>query len=101
MLRFGGILVVRSRRASKAARLSTVYSDAAIQSTAAALRSAGLLRFAMTDRRAALHHIGRIGVGNLPMFRVNPRRYKPSAMTFADLRSRKDIDDVIAYITDE
>jgi cytochrome c2 len=49
---------------------------------------------------AALPYTGRIGVENLPKFLANPRRYKPStAMTFPGLRSRKDIDDVIAYIT--
>ena len=37
---------------------------------------------------------------NLPKFLANPRRYKPTtAMTFPGLRSKKDIDDVIAYIT--
>ena len=36
---------------------------------------------------------------NLPKFVANPRRYKPTtAMTFRGLRSKKDIDDVIAYI---
>ena len=49
---------------------------------------------------AALPYTGRIGVENLPKFLANPRRYKPStAMTFPGLRSKKDIDDVIAYIT--
>ena len=49
---------------------------------------------------AALPYTGRIGVENLPKFLANPRAYKPStAMTFPGLRSRKDIDDVIAYIT--
>jgi len=49
---------------------------------------------------AALPYTGRIGVENLPKFLANPRGYKPStAMTFPGLRSRKDIDDVIAYIT--
>jgi cytochrome c2 len=49
---------------------------------------------------AALPYTGRIGVENLPKFLANPRRYKPTtAMTFTGLRSRKDIDDVIAYIT--
>jgi hypothetical protein len=44
---------------------------------------------------AALPYTGRIGVENLPK-----RRYKPTtAMTFPGLRSRKDIEDVIAYIT--
>ena len=37
---------------------------------------------------------------NLPKFLANPRRFKPTtAMTFPGLRSKKDIDDVIAYIT--
>jgi len=49
---------------------------------------------------AALPYTGRIGVENLPKFLANPRRFKPTtAMTFPGLRSRKDIDDVIAYIT--
>jgi cytochrome c2 len=49
---------------------------------------------------AALPYTGRIGVENLPKFLANPRRYKPTtAMTFPGLRSTKDIDDVIAYIT--
>ena len=49
---------------------------------------------------AALPYTGRIGIENLPKFLANPRRYKPTtAMTFPGLRSRKDIDDVIAYIT--
>jgi cytochrome c2 len=49
---------------------------------------------------AALPYTGRIGVENLPKFLANPRRFKPStAMTFPGLRSKKDIDDVIAYIT--
>ena len=49
---------------------------------------------------AALPYTGRIGVENLPKFLANPRRYKPTtAMTFPGLRSKKDIDDVIAYIT--
>lgn len=49
---------------------------------------------------AALPYTGRIGVENLPKFLADPRRYKPTtAMTFPGLRSKKDIDDVIAYIT--
>jgi cytochrome c2 len=49
---------------------------------------------------AAPPYTGRIGVENLPKFLANPRKYKPStAMTFPGLRSRKDIEDVIAYIT--
>ena len=49
---------------------------------------------------AALPYIGRIGVVNLPMFLANPRRFNPkTAMTFPGLRSKKEIDDVIAYIT--
>ena len=49
---------------------------------------------------AALPYTGRIGVENLPKFLANPRRYKPStAMAFPGLRSKKDIDDVISYIT--
>ncbi len=49
---------------------------------------------------AAPPYTGRIGVDNLPRFLANPRGYKPStAMTFPGLRSRKDIEDVIAYLT--
>ena len=49
---------------------------------------------------AALPYTGRIGVENLPIFLANPKRYKPTtAMTFPGLRSKKDIDDVIAFIT--
>jgi cytochrome c2 len=49
---------------------------------------------------AALPYTGRIGVENLPKFLANPKAYKPStAMNFPGLRSRKDIEDVIAYIT--
>jgi cytochrome c2 len=49
---------------------------------------------------AALPYTGRIGVENLPKFLANPRRFKPTtSMTFPGLRSKKDIDDVIAYIT--
>jgi len=51
---------------------------------------------------AALPYTGRIGVENLPKFLANPRAYKPStAMAFPGLRSKKDIDDVIMYITGE
>lgn len=49
---------------------------------------------------AALPYTGRVGVANLPAFLANPRRYNPNtAMTFPGLRSKKDIDDVIAFIT--
>jgi cytochrome c2 len=49
---------------------------------------------------AALPYTGRVGAANLPAFLANPRRYNPkTAMAFPGLRSRKDIDDVIAYIT--
>ena len=49
---------------------------------------------------AALPYTGRIGDANLPAFLANPKRYKPStAMTVPGLRSQKDIDDVIAFIT--
>ena len=47
---------------------------------------------------AALPYAGR--VGNLAAFLANPRLYNPkTAMTFPGLKRRKDIDDVIAYIT--
>jgi cytochrome c2 len=50
---------------------------------------------------AALPYTGRIGVENLPKFLANPRRFKPrTAMTFPGLRIQKDIDNVIAYITE-
>jgi cytochrome c2 len=49
---------------------------------------------------AALPYTGRVGEANLAKFLANPRRFNPnSAMTFPGLRSRKDIEDVIAYIT--
>lgn len=49
---------------------------------------------------AALPYTGRVGDANLPAFLANPRRYNPkTAMTFPGLRSRKDIADVISYIT--
>ena len=49
---------------------------------------------------AALPYTGRIGEANLPKFLANPKAYKPdTAMTFPGLRGRKDIDDVIAFIT--
>jgi|SRR5579863_4315850 len=49
---------------------------------------------------AALPYTGRIGVENLPKFLANPKGYKPTtAMTFPGLRSQKDIDDVITFIT--
>jgi hypothetical protein len=52
------------------------------------------------QRHAALPNTGRIGVENLPKFLANLRRYKSStARPFAGLPSKKEIDDVIAYIT--
>ncbi|MGD0723874.1 MAG: hypothetical protein ABR970_22825 [Roseiarcus sp.] len=49
---------------------------------------------------AALPYTGRVGKANLPLFLANPRRFNPkTAMTFPGLRQKKDIDDVIAYIT--
>jgi cytochrome c2 len=49
---------------------------------------------------AALPYTGRIGEANLAAFLSNPRRYNPrTAMTFPGLKSRKDIDNVISYIT--
>ena len=49
---------------------------------------------------AALPYTGRIGDANLPKFLANPRGYKPeTAMTFPGLRNKRDIDDVIAFIT--
>ena len=49
---------------------------------------------------AALPYVGRIGEANLPLFLANPRRFNPkTAMTFPGLQKKKDIDDVIAYIT--
>jgi len=48
---------------------------------------------------AALPYTGRVG-SNLAAFLANPRRVNPkTAMTFPGLKSKKDIDDVIAYIT--
>jgi cytochrome c2 len=49
---------------------------------------------------AAPPYIGRVGEANLPKFLANPRRFNPkTAMTFPGLRSKKDIDDVIAFLT--
>ncbi len=49
---------------------------------------------------AALPYFGRVGEANLPVFLANPRRYNPkTAMTFPGLKNKKDIDDVIAFIT--
>lgn len=49
---------------------------------------------------AALPYIGRVGEANLPAFLANPRKYNPkTAMTFPGLAHKKDIDDVISYIT--
>ncbi len=49
---------------------------------------------------AAPPYIGRIGEANLPRFIANPRRFNPNtAMTFPGLQRKKDIDDVIAFIT--
>jgi cytochrome c2 len=49
---------------------------------------------------AALPYTGRVGEANLAVFLRNPRKYNPkTAMTFPGLKSRKDIDDVIAFIT--
>jgi cytochrome c2 len=46
---------------------------------------------------AALPYTGR--VANLAAFLANPRGYNPkTAMPFRGLKSRKDIDDVIAFI---
>jgi cytochrome c2 len=49
---------------------------------------------------AAPPYTGRIGEENLPKFLANPRRFNPNtAMTFPGLKSKKDIDDVIAFLT--
>ncbi|MGA2795907.1 MAG: hypothetical protein ABSE69_20855 [Roseiarcus sp.] len=49
---------------------------------------------------AALPYTGRVGEANLAAFLANPRRFNPkTAMTFPGLQRKKDIDDVIAYIT--
>jgi cytochrome c2 len=49
---------------------------------------------------AALPYTGRVGEANLPLFLANPRRFNPkTAMTFPGLSRKKDIDDVISYIT--
>ena len=48
----------------------------------------------------ALPYMGRIGVPNLAPFLANPKRYKPTtAMNFPGLKSKKDVKDVIAFIT--
>jgi hypothetical protein len=51
----GRIVIARSHRASKDARLSTGYGDAAIQESWGVLRSNGLLRSARNDNRVTLH----------------------------------------------
>jgi cytochrome c2 len=64
--------------------------------------AAGKAIFERTCRtcHAALPYTGRVGDANLPAFLANPRGYNPkTAMTFPGLRSKKDIDDVIAFIT--
>jgi cytochrome c2 len=49
---------------------------------------------------AAPPFIGRVGEADLPAFLANPRRFNPkTAMTFPGLKSKKDIDDVIAFLT--
>ncbi len=51
---------------------------------------------------AALPYTGRVGVANLAAFLANPRRFNPkTAMTFRGLKRKKDIDNVISYITQE
>jgi cytochrome c2 len=78
------------------------FSFLAIGSAAAADPEAGkhIFQSICHTCHAAPPYTGRIGVENLPKFLANPKRYKPStAMTFPGLRSRKDIDDVIAYLT--
>lgn len=75
----------------------------AASSTLAADTEAGKRIFQTVCHRchAALPYTGRIGLENLPKFLANPRRFKPTtAMTFPGLRSKKDIEDVIAYITE-
>ncbi len=88
--------------------IATLVVVAAIQCDAAADRSwAGdaLAGKAIFERichacHAALPYVGRIGEANLPLFLANPRRFNPkTAMTFPGLQKKKDIDDVIAYIT--
>ena len=88
--------------------IATLVVAAAIQCGVAADRSwAGdaLAGKAIFERichtsHAALPYVGRIGEANLPLFLANPRRFNPkTAMTFPGLQSKKDIDDVIAYIT--
>lgn len=63
--------------------------------------AAGKVVFDTICRRchAALPYTGRVG-DRLAAFLANPRRVNPkTAMTFPGLRSKKQIDDVIAYIT--
>jgi cytochrome c2 len=90
-------------RASSAAVCALAASALVVSgATHAANPEAGKRIFETVCHRchAALPYTGRIGVENLPKFLANPRRFKPStAMNFPGLRNRKDIDDVIAYIT--
>jgi cytochrome c2 len=79
-----------------------VMTIAGISMSRAADPAAGKLVFEARCHscHAALPYIGRIGEANLPAFLANPRRYNPqTAMTSPGLRRRKDIEDVIAYIT--
>ena len=90
-------------RASSAAVCALAASAVVVSGTThAANPEAGKRIFETVCHRchAALPYTGRIGVENLPKFLANPRVYKPStAMNFPGLRSKKDIEDVIAYIT--
>lgn len=82
-----------------AAASVVVLSGAAPASAGDAVAGQAIFQTICHKCHAALPYTGRIGVGNLPAFLANPRRYKPStAMTFPGLKRCKDIDDVIAYI---
>jgi cytochrome c2 len=93
------------QRRAEAITILVVASAAALAATNPARAgdaAAGKLVFLANCHvcHAALPYTGRIGEANLPVFLKNPRRYNPkTAMTFPGLKSKKDIDDVIAYIT--
>jgi cytochrome c2 len=95
---------MRGRRAAKAASLAAMLLAllGGTEPARAGDPDAGKAIFANVCHRchAALPYTGRIGDANLPAFLANPRRYKPTtAMTFPGLRSKKDIEDVVAFIT--
>lgn len=86
---------------SKVAPLLAILLTAFVTESAfAGDRAAGKAIFDTKCHRchAALPYTGR--VKNLAVFLRNPKKANPkTAMTFRGLKKKKDIDDVIAYIT--